>query len=106
MMQGKWLVIAGGVIAVVLLGGAYLRARKAPLPTSNTGSAQSRGIVNPEIQSAMDAVLRGRTWYVVDTKGDRIHLVDTTGAHRASFGRSGRGPGEFMRPTLIAAAGN
>ena len=34
---------------------------------------------------------------VVDPQANRVHLVTTSGETRASLGRSGGGPGEFLR---------
>jgi hypothetical protein len=53
--------------------------------------------------SVDDATRAGDRWYVVDGLAHQIHVLDSTGHHLRSFGREGRGPGEFLGPTLVAA---
>lgn len=45
---------------------------------------------------------RGRV-YVVDTQAARVFVLEPDLTPRSSLGRRGRGPGEFTRPTLLAA---
>jgi hypothetical protein len=54
------------------------------------------------VLSVEAAVERDGFWYVVDPRGHRIHVVDSTGAPVHSFGQRGRGPGEFITPMTIA----
>ncbi|TBR26140.1 hypothetical protein EPO15_00880 [bacterium] len=45
--------------------------------------------------------LGGGRLYVADAAGHRVSLYDLSGVYLASFGRRGRGPGEFNFPTYL-----
>ena len=53
-----------------------------------------------------DAAYSAGRWYVTDPKATRVHILDSTGVLLRSIGRRGRGPGEFLTPSTIAAADN
>lgn len=56
--------------------------------------------------SVQDAILVGERLVVVDGQAIRVEVFDLDGAHVASLGRSGEGPGEYSRPSIIGPAGD
>ena len=52
--------------------------------------------------SVEDAVERDGFWFVADARAHRIHVLDSLGRRLTSFGRKGRGPGEFNTPMIVA----
>lgn len=43
--------------------------------------------------------------YLCDSRNDEVYVFDQAGRHIRTFGRTGQGPGEFLRPITIACAG-
>ena len=85
------------------------RAATGPEPPSERVASRraetpppSVGQVFPSVQSATDADLGDSIWYVLDSRGQRVHRFSETGALLGSFGRRGEGPGELSSPTAIA----
>ena len=59
------------------------------------------------VLSAVDAVFHEGDWFVLDAGAAQVHRLDSAGTLLGSFGRRGRGPGEFgALPTAIAAHGD
>jgi hypothetical protein len=85
---------------IALLGARAIRARATTQPTNAPQPAASRP--NEAVLSVEAAVERDGFWYVVDARGHRIHVVDSTGTPLHSFGRRGSGPGEFNTPMTVA----
>ena len=101
----KWGLFAVGAIASTLGFAFYVGRSASRAPGSADGDLSARnGSLSSEIESVEDAVFNGRKWYVVDRKGNRIHILDSLGTRVSGFGREGGGPGEFRRPLHIAAA--
>ncbi len=49
-----------------------------------------------------DVDLSGDRVYVLDVQAEEVRVFSTTGAHLASFGGPGQGPGEFVTPRTLA----
>ena len=59
------------------------------------------------VLSATDAVFHDGDWFVLDARAAQVHRIDSAGTLLGSFGRRGRGPGEFgALPAAIAAHGD
>jgi len=43
--------------------------------------------------------------YISDPMANEVHAFDSDGGHLMTFGRTGQGPGDFLRPTDIAFTG-
>jgi len=84
---------------------AYVVSARSPIPPSpdRAGSAPA-GRLFPEILDVTDAVSDGTRWYLADGRADRIHVLDNAGRYLSGFGRTGRGPGEFYGPAVLAAS--
>ena len=85
---------------IALLGARAIRARATTQTLSSPQPAAARP--NQAVLSVEAAVEQDGLWYVVDARGHRIHVVDSTGTPLRSFGRRGRGPGEFNTPMTVA----
>ena len=49
-----------------------------------------------EVLSVYDAAVRDDLWYVLDLDGPQVHRLDPATGSVRTFGRKGRGPGEFQ----------
>ena len=59
------------------------------------------------VLSATDAVFHDGDWFVLDARAAQVHRLDSAGTLLGSFGRRGRGPGEFgALPAAVAAHGD
>ena len=99
-----------------LLIATFLAAMSALLPPpANCQSPSGAGAVDPTlvvepIPSLLIAsgslrslaVAGDGRLFVLDADNDRVVVFDTSGALLTTFGRSGRGPGEFSRPSALA----
>ncbi len=99
----RWVLGCLVIAAFALLGARAVRERRArepahELPVPAHASATLEDILSVESAAEID-----RLWYLVDSKGHRIHVIDSLGALQRSIGRRGRGPGEFVAPTVVAA---
>lgn len=48
-----------------------------------------------------DVVVSGDQVYVLDVQAENVRVFSTAGAHLTTFGGSGQGPGEFVRPGAL-----
>lgn len=58
-------------------------------------------LTNYPMWTAMDG--RGRLFVTLQPPGDLVLMFDTTGRFLGRVGRKGRGPGEFLFPTMVLA---
>ena len=98
-------VVYGGaaVCLVALLGARTIRGRASTQTTNPSRPAAAPP--NQAVLSVEAAVERDGFWYIVDARGHRIHVIDSTGTPLHSFGQRGRGPGEFNTPMTVARTG-
>lgn len=88
----------------VFAAAVYVLSGRPPVPSR--GSAVGRGGVGtlvPEVLEVADAAFGGDRWYLADPTANRIHVLDRDARYVRGFGRSGRGPGEFHGPAVLAA---
>lgn len=79
-------------------------ARPSSPPSRDRAGRAPAGMLFPDILDVTDAVSDGTRWYLADGKANRVHVLDSAGRYRGGFGRSGRGPGEFSGPAVLAAS--
>lgn len=102
------------------------RGKRPPLPSTPPASVPSRPIAQVLRFSPLDlsigkedeegpylfgriggvATARDGTIYVNDWSENSIRAFDSDGRHIGSFGRNGRGPGEFVNPLLLVHDGD
>jgi hypothetical protein len=100
----RFILIATTLSVAGALGfAAYARRPAAAVPEAVTPRPAAASAPVAEIAVVADAALGGDRWFLVDDRSHRVHVLDSTGAYVRSFGRQGRGPGEFTAPRVIAA---
>lgn len=114
----KWFVRIAGVTALAILVSAVVTAwnRQTPYHVEQSSGVAPSSIFTvtepPEVPSEVpvfsevlsigDADARGGVWYILDSRGRRVHRFAASGELLESFGGQGNGPGEFDRvPTTI-----
>lgn len=108
-------VIATGVFLWAIMGVPSSRAIRAMGERPNLRSTDFFTDTDPmeippavpifiEVLSVEDAVAENGMWFLLDSRAQRVHRFAPSGEVVGSFGRQGRGPGEFSgMPTSIVA---
>lgn len=87
--------------AMSTLGGADSAA-----PTSEPVGPPPGTRLLSEVFSIADATVHDGNWFVLDNLAQQVHRIGPDGELLQSFGREGRGPGEFRRVGAIVAHGD
>src|SRR5688572_18446708 len=96
----RWLYWSVALCLTAIFGARAIRSQST---NRATNTAQRPAIAShASVLSVEAAVEWDGLWYVVDARGHRIHVVDSTGTPLHSFGQRGRGPGEFSTPMTVA----
>ncbi len=95
-----------GVCLIAATAFALLaRGRAAPAQRTAATAPEAKGTVTQEILAVESGAFNDARWYIADGRSHSVHVLDSAGQHVTSMGRRGRGPGEFVAPTLVAASG-